>query len=148
MTDETDREALTAVLHDNFEAARGRQGVSPSVLADAVIAAGWSRGSARVQPTRDEINHALDIELARDENWHPNAKVGLEVGASERLTDAILALLSSTPTVAQVQAEALREAAQIVDDTARQGGGLQTAAGTLRLEADVLAPETKEDDRG
>lgn len=137
MTDDTDRETLTT------EQVRRMIGVAPveglrdwKVEFDRWLAAYTAQQVARVQPTRDEIAGAVSSSR---EQWGES---------SHRIADAILALLSSTPTVAQVQAEALREAAQIVDDTARQGGGLQTAAGTLRLEADVLAPETKEDDRG
>ena len=38
----------------------------------------------------------------------------------------------------EAKAEALREAAQIVEDTARQGGGLQTAQGAIEREADRI----------
>lgn len=111
----------------------------------------------RVQPTRDEINQALDIELTRDENWHPKAKIGLAVGASERLADAILALFSSTPTVAQVRGEALREAADeiraVMTDPdrvrPRVPGGMLTdrlndvswAESIVRARADALDPK-------
>ena len=48
----------------------------------------------------------------------------------------------------EVAAKALRDAAQIVQDTARQGGGLQTAEGALRAEADRIESQANEKGAG
>lgn len=43
MSDTAEREALATVIHEIFNACRGRNGVSPAALADVILAAGWGR---------------------------------------------------------------------------------------------------------
>lgn len=42
MTD-NERDVLAAVIHENFNECRGRNGVSPTALADVILAAGFRR---------------------------------------------------------------------------------------------------------
>lgn len=45
MSDTVERDALAEVIHENFNACRGRNGVSPTALADVILAAGWGRAN-------------------------------------------------------------------------------------------------------
>lgn len=40
---DNERDALAAVIHENFNECRGRNGVSPTALADVILAAGFQR---------------------------------------------------------------------------------------------------------
>lgn len=51
--------------------------------------------------SREALVQAIDVELARSENWHPAATTGLEIGATSRIADALLAngvVTLATPT--------------------------------------------------
>jgi hypothetical protein len=84
----------------------------------------WLAGSgvstptaAEYVPSADEVCHYASTHGRMPAEW------------VDRALDAL---------VCKAKVEALREAAQIVEDTARQGGGLQTAQGAIAREADRI----------
>lgn len=93
----------------------------------------------RVQPTRDEIARVLS------QAWSECIGEADDKGADSyhfTQADAILALFSSTPTVAQVQAEALREFADQIDASpAVTWTGIGGVKERLSARADALDPK-------
>ena len=82
---------------------------------------------SRTVPTRDEIVEAVsDIDA---ESW-PNP------ASTEEIADAILALLADQPTVAEVKAQALKEAADDLEaDLGTTGpGNRRTGYGAVALD--------------
>lgn len=119
-------DAVTPILAGHFAAERDALAAQVEALS-AVIA----QVAAEMSPEA-----ALKALGVTQENW--DAAVDSEFAAAvqryqfER-TVRVRRILSTPPSsvLARVRAEALEEAAQIVQDTARQGGGLQTAENAL-----------------
>lgn len=64
----------------------------------------------RVQPSREELARAIQVSAAR-------AGTVVRDSVAEDVAYAILALFATQPTVAEVRAQALRDAADAMDDT-------------------------------
>ena len=85
--------------------------------AQALADAGLLRDPARTVPTREEVETAIGGVLFNASN-HPDpvTVLGKDVGPlRDKVTDAVLALLAGQPTVAEVKAQALEEAAELLD---------------------------------
>lgn len=86
-----------------------REGVCDGLLSAAEIAQTQAE-PARTVPTREEIGEVVCAKAHYDGNCG--------CGRDDRTADAVLALLADQPTVAEIKAQALEEAAADPDFTA------------------------------
>lgn len=77
--------------------------------AQTLADAGLLAEPARTVPTRDEIVDALVMSPLAD-------TAGTDLAPFNRAADAVRALLAGQPTVAEVKAQALEEAAELTDN--------------------------------
>lgn len=109
---------------------------------------------ARVLPSREEVREAaLSILAASDHeggagmHWLPSKRpTELAESVADHISDAVLALFASAPTVEQVKAEALREAKEWIEEHSSNWtnydliSGAQASVGMIEGLIDRLAP--------
>jgi hypothetical protein len=82
------------------------------------------------------------VQEVRDAWWRDQNTPG-DLDIDDRHDAAFRRMIAQVERAAA--AKALREAAQSVEDVARQGGGLQTAAAAIHREADRIESEARND---
>ena len=107
-------------------------------IAQSLADAGLLAQPTRTVPTRDQIEIAVSGVLFNASNHpDPGAILGKSIAPlRDKITDAVLALMADQPTVAEVKAEALEEAADDLEaDLGTTGpGNRRTGYGAVALD--------------